>query len=332
MTIGRDPSRVPKLVGFVGLVLLLGVVVGIGRLVREDSRLRLAITSWPGYEYFYLAEQKHLARSFGLELEVQQYNSLEDQRAAYVRGDVEVIATTIPESIAICQEAPSRCPELILVLDQSDGADVLVSLRDITGVGALAGRKVGFERTVLAEYLLLRALETEGLRLPQVQQLNDGPSGLVAALQANRVAAIVTYPPHSNGLVQDPRYRVLFSSASIPGEIVDVLAVNPAYALRHPARLRALVRTWWAAHALARAEPAASVALMAQREQVSPAVFVASEQGIRYPAPGDQQRMLAPDGPLARVVARMADQMLTAERIQPDAPLPKPSRAFLVGP
>jgi NitT/TauT family transport system substrate-binding protein len=125
---------------------------------------------------------------------------------------------------------------------------------------------------------------------------------------------------------------VLFTSEAIPGEIVDVLAVNPAFAQRHPAQLRALVRTWWAAQALARAEPAASVALMAQREQVSSAAFTASEQGIRYLGPGDQERMLAADGPVAQVVSRMAKQMLAAQRIQPDVPLPKPSRRFLADP
>ncbi len=329
MTIRRSRFGLQTLLG---LGVLAAVVVASWHLLRQDSRLRVAITSWPGYEYLYLAEQKHLGRRFGLALEVQQYNSLEDQRAAYASGAVDVIATTIPDAIAICQEAPGRCPELILVLDQSAGADVLVSHRGIARVGDLVGQTVGLERTVLGEYLLVRALETEGLGFPQVQHLYDGPSALVAALQANRVAAIVTYPPHANALVQDPRFRVLFTSEAIPGEIVDVLAVNPAFAQRHPAQLRALVQTWWAAQALARAEPAASVSLMAQREQVSPAAFTASEQGIRYPGPGDQERMLAPDGPVAQVVSRMAKQMLAAQRIQPDAPLPKPSRRFLADP
>ena len=64
----------------------------------------------------------------------------------------------------------------------------------------------------------------------------------------------------------DPRYRVLFSSLQIPGEVLDVLAVNPAFAKRHPDLLRALVRTWWASHDLIQAEPVASQALMAARD------------------------------------------------------------------
>ncbi|MCX5939442.1 MAG: ABC transporter substrate-binding protein [Cyanobium sp. LacPavin_0818_WC50_MAG_67_9] len=155
----------------------------------------VAISSWPGYEAFYLAEQRRLGQRFGLDLRVQQYSSLEDQRAAYSRGDVEIVATTLPDAIAICQEMPRRCPQLILVLDQSNGADVLVSPREITNVRELVGQRVGLERTLLAEYLLLRALEAERLSLDQVHHIHEGPQGLVAAFKKGDVAAVVTYPP-----------------------------------------------------------------------------------------------------------------------------------------
>ena len=331
MTPWRAPSRKQCLAWLAGLALV-GAGVGAWRLLRQDSRVSVAISSWPGYEAFYLAEQRGLGRRFGLDLRVQQYSSLEDQRGAYLRGDVEIIATTIPDAIAICQEMPRRCPELILVLDQSNGADVLLSHREITTVRDLVGQRVGLERTVLAEYLLLRALETEGLGLSQVNHHHEGPQGLVAAFEKGDLAAIVTYPPHVNALRSDPRYRVLFSSSQVPGEVMDVLAVNPAYAQRYPDQLKALARTWWAARALVQAEPEASQALMARREQVSPAAFVESERWIHYPGPGEQQGMLGPKGPVAQVVSRMADQMVTALRIQSDSPLPKPSRAFLVKP
>ena len=128
------------------------------------------------------------------------------------------------------------------------------------------------------------------------------------------------------------RYRILFNPAQIPGEIVDVLAVNTAFAKRYPGMIRALVRTWWAAQALARAEPLASQELMAKREQVSSAAFVASERGIRYPSPADQAEMLAPTGSVARVLTGMADQMISARRLSAKAPLPSPTQAFLLNP
>lgn len=331
MTPRRWPSRKQSLAWLAGLALL-AAGVGVWRLLRQDPKVVVAITSWPGYESFYLAEQRRLGQRFGLDLRVQQYSSLDDQRAAYGRGDVDIIATTIPDAIAICQEAPSRCPQLILVLDQSVGADVLVSRREITSVRDLVGQRVGLERAVLSEYLLLRALESERLGLDQVRLVHEGPQGLVAAFKRGDLAAVVTYPPHANPLRADPRYRVLFSSLQTPGEVLDVLAVNPAFAQRHPDRVRNLVRTWWASRALVQAEPVASQALMAQREQVSPAAFLESERWIRYPGRGEQDRLLGPQGAVAQVVSRMAAHMVAARRIEPEEPLPQPTRAFLVQP
>jgi NitT/TauT family transport system substrate-binding protein len=315
----------------VGLVSLVGSLAA-WRILNSQARLSVAITSWPGFEYLYLAEQRRLGHRYGLDLRVQQYTSIEDQRHAYGRGDVEVIATNLPDAITICQEVPKRCPELFLVIDQSEGADVIISKSDIGDVRGLVGQKVGLERTVLSEYLLLRAFETKQVPFDQVRLMHEGPSALVSALSKGKVAAIVTYPPHSNLLREDSRYRVLFSSAQIPGEIVDILAVNPAFAKRHPGMIRALVRTWWAAQALAKAEPISSRALMAKREQVSPAEFVASERGIRYPTSADQAEMLAPTGSVARVLARMAGQMISAGRLSAKTPLPTPTQAFLPKP
>ena len=328
MTNQRPRLQSPWVLAFVGLVSLVGSLAA-WRILGSQGRLLVAITSWPGYEYLYLAEQRRLGQRYGLDLRVQQYSSIEDQRLAYGRGDVEVIATNLPDAISICQEVPKRCPELFLVIDQSDGADVILITRDFVNVRGLVGQTVGLERTVLAEYLLLRAFETKQVPFDQVRFMHEGPSALLSAMTKGKVAAIVTYPPYANSLREDPRYLVVFSSAQIPGEIVAVLAVNPAYSKQHPGKIKALVRTWWAAQALARAEPLASQALMAKREQVSPAAFVASERGIRYPGPADQAEMLAPNGSVARVLARMADHMISARRFPLKAPLPTPTQAFL---
>lgn len=56
---------------------------------------------------------------------------------------------------------PKRCPELFLVIDQSEGADVIVSTSDFVDVRGLVVQTVGLQRTLLAEYLLLRAFESK---------------------------------------------------------------------------------------------------------------------------------------------------------------------------
>lgn len=316
--------------------MLAGVTAVAGALLWQELQQRrqlfVSITSWPGNEYLYLAEQKQLSQPFGLDLRIKQSNSLEDQRLAFVRGDVDVMATTLPEAIAVCQEAPARCPELVLVLDESVGADRLIGRAELASPAALAGQRVGLERTVLSEYLLLRSLDGHAVAMEDLQLRFEGPVALVELLRAGEIDAVVTYPPYDFPLRQDERFQELFSSRRMPGEIVDVLAVAPEMVGSRKAQVQALVRTWWAAQAYARRHRTEAVGLMAQRQQISPRAFEQSEQGLRYPSVGQQRRLLAADGPVARTIERMAALLKAARRIEPDAPLPRPTTAFLVEP
>lgn len=322
--------RLPKLAAVV-LALAGAAALAMALQARRPRPLMVAITSWPGYEYLYLAEQQELARRFQIDLHIQQFSSLQDQRRAYGNGDVDVIATTVPEAIAICQETPQRCPQLVLVLDESVGADRLVARQEIRRPDQLQGRRVGIEASVLGQYLLLSSFGSRPVSLKRMMLVYDGPQALVHGLQTGTLDAIVTYAPHDLPLRQDPRFHTLFSSAALPGEIVDVLAVAPAFARRHPEAVRALVRTWWAAQDEVRRRPGPSRALMASRQRMDGRQFELSEQGLRYPGPAEQRRLLASDGPLARSMARLSALMQKAGSIRPEAPRPGLSTAFLEG-
>lgn len=315
----RQPRLITALLASAGLALALGACLA----PWQQRQVRLAIVDWPAYEYFYLASRKGIDLQQGYRLQVDQFGSLQDQRRAYSRGDVEAIATTLPEAIAICREAPARCPSIVLVLDDSNGADQVVAGSRWRSVAELKGQRVGLERSVLGEFMLLRAVQGQGLKLADFKLRYDGPKALVSQLQRGVVDAIVTYAPHSDGLVADPRFRVLFSSSQIPGEVVDVLAVSPELLRRDSKQVAALVRTWWAARQLAAQEPQQATALMAQRQGVTPEQFLSSQRLIRYPDRNQQAGLLAADGPVQRTLQRLQRQMREANRIPQAIPLPK---------
>ncbi len=325
-------NRLPRRLTALALVVIGAGALAVGLNARRPRQLMVAISNWPGYEYLYLAEQRELAHRFRIDLRIEQFSSLQDQRRAYGNGDVDVIATSVPEAIAICQESPQRCPQLVLVLDESVGADRLLARREIHRPEQLLGRRVGLEASVLGQYLLLRSFGDRAVSLEQMKLIYDGPEALVRGLQGGSLDAIVTYAPHDLPLRQDARFHELFSSAALPGQVVDVLAVDPRFARRHPEAVRALVRTWWAAHAEVRRRPETSRALMASRQRMTAREFQLAEGGLRYPGPEQQRRLLATDGPLARSLARISDLMQKAGRIRPDAPRPEVSTAYLEGP
>lgn len=329
-----DPAPRLPWRGVIALALIAAgaLALALGLSERRPRELMVAISSWPGYEYLYLAEQKELARRFRIDLHVEQFSSLQDQRRAFENGDVDVIATTVPEAIAICHETPRRCPQLALVLDESVGADRLIARQEIRRPDQLLGRRVGLEASVLGQYMLLSSFGNQPVSLDRMTLVYDGPQALVKRLQAGGLDAIVTYAPHDLPLRDDPRFHDLFNSASLPGQIVDVLAVDPQFARHHPDVIRALVQTWWAAHAEVRRHPESARALMGGRQRLTAGQFRETEQGLRYPGPEQQRWLLAADGPLARSMTLMSALMQKAGSIGKEAPRPELTTAYLEGP
>ena len=292
------------------------------------------IASWPGYEYFYLAEQQGLDRRQGLQLTTSQFHDPQTIVHAYLRGEVAIAPLTTVEAIDICARMPRRCPVVVLVLDESRGGDQVAARLGIDSIAELRGRTVGVTFSSLGPYVLSRALERHGLSLEDVEVRNMSLAAMPAALASGRVDAVAFFPPYSEQAAREGRSRRLFDSGAIPGELFDVLVVAPDFYREHRPTLVRLLRSWQAAHALARAQPQQAQALMARREGISPAEFAQAERGLVYFSLRQQLAMLAPNGTLERnlrAVHRVQQQLhlIPASAGGTAVPLPRVSDAPL---
>ena len=89
---------------------------------------------------------------------------------------------------------------------------------------------------------------------------------------------------------------MLFDSRQTPGEIFDILVVDPSYLRSHSAALANLVKVWQDAHKLAQTHSKESIGLMADRQKVSAKEFQQAERGLVYYGLAEQKEMLAPGG------------------------------------
>lgn len=290
---------------------------------RHGANVNLAVVDWPPYEYFYLANRKQYDRQLRFKLGIKKFGSLRDQRQSYIRGETDAIAATLPDLIAICRESPSRCPVIVLVLDESHGADQLIASSRLAGLAGLRGRRIGLERSDLSQFILERALSEAKVAQSDVQLQFGVPSELVAQLQSGDLDALITYVPFSEPLLRDPRFNVLFSSQALPFQIVDVLAVEPELMEERPDVVRAMVASWWQARQFAQREPDAALALMASRQGITPDQLRESLRMIRLPRQNQQADLLSPAGPVEATLKRLRRQLITAGRLQQDALLPR---------
>ena len=295
----------------------------------SSPSLTVPISNWPGYEYLYLAEQKGLASAEGLALKTLEFPDPQAIVHAYLRGDVAVAPLTTVEAVDICSRAPERCPVLALVLDESLGGDQVMARPGIGSIAALRGRRVAVTPSTLGPFVLSRALEQQGLSLKDVQLRTLTLDAMPSALAQGEVDAAAIFPPFSVQAARQAKATVLFDSRRIPGEVFDVLAVDPQLFNTKRDVLVRLVRSWQAAHALRRSRPDEAVPLMARREGLSPQEFNTVEQGLRYPPLAEQRSMLAPAGQLQRnlqAVHRVQGQL---GLLTPGAPLPSVSDAVV---
>jgi len=303
-----------------GLLALLG-----GGCSSGSQSLSVPISNFPGYEYFYLAEQKGLARSFGLQLRTLEFADPQAIVHAYLRGDLEVAQLTTVEAVDICSRAPDRCPVVVLVLNESLGGDQVMARPGIGALAQLRGQRVGVTLSTLGPYVLSRALEQSGLSLQDVQLRHITLDAMPSALARGEIEAAALFPPYSEQAAQQAGTSPLFDSRRIPGEVFDILVVDPSLLQEKQAALPALLRSWQAAHVLRREQPKASLELMAQREGLSPEAFAQAERGLRYFDLRDQLAILRPGGPMAVALRKVQKVQEALHLVRPGSPLPQVS-------
>ncbi|MEN9861636.1 MAG: hypothetical protein RLZZ515_2118 [Cyanobacteriota bacterium] len=288
------------------------------------------VSNWPGYEYFYIAKKFGLDQAQGLRLKILQYPDPQAIVHAYLRGEVPLAQLTTVEAVDLCARAPQRCPVVVLVLDESRGGDQIAARLPIASVAQLKGKPVAVTYSTLGPYVLSRALEQQGLSLDAVTLRPMPLAEMPQALRHGDVQAAVFFPPFSDLAARDGASRRIFDSASIPGEVFDVLAVNPNYLKQHGSTIMALIRAWAAAHQEAKVKRKDAVAMAAQREGISPAEFEEAERGLVYFDLKQQADLLAANGIVSRNLAAVRRVQQRLQLLPPDSPLPAVSAQYAV--
>jgi NitT/TauT family transport system substrate-binding protein len=287
------------------------------------ATLTVPLARWPGYAYFDLAAQRGLAEAEGLRLRTRDLDDPQEMVPAFSRGELELAQVTTLEAAQICQQAPKRCPVVLLVLNESRGADQLLARPGTGGLEALRGQRIGVTSSSLGPFLVSEALQTVGMGLADVELVPAELPKLDGMLRRGEVAAIATFPPYSTYLTRLGLAQPLFDSSRLPGQIVDVLVAERGFALRHRRELGRLLRTWQAAHTLAQADPEAARTLMAKRLKLSSKQFAEAEQGLVYLPLRNQQALLQPGGPLDQNLEEVQAVYVKLGLLKPGSPHPR---------
>lgn len=247
-----------------GLILAI-IALAVSACAQERTpTLRLAANAWPGFGYFYIAQQKGFTADAGVHLEIVDTLSLRDSRRAFERGQVDLIGGTPLELVQI-ERRSDRKASAVLMLDRSIGADVIVARPPVTDVAGLRGRQVAVEPgsvnlLVLAGALAHADVPTTGVRLVPMPQ-----SSMPEAIAEGEVSAAVTYPPFSRRMERLKGIRRIFDTATTPDAVIDVLIASRSLTGTQPDALDRLIRAHQRALDWADDHPRQAAELLARR-------------------------------------------------------------------
>lgn len=266
--------------------------------------LRVGTTLWPGYEPLHLANE---IKAFKTDIRMIHYPSTSGVLRAFKNRTVEAAALTLDEVVSLSE---SNIPvEIILVLDISEGADVIMAKPKLKNMQGLIGARVAVESTAVGAYTLSRALEVHNIDISKITLVNVENSSHKDAYDKDLADAVVTYEPVRTQLLNNGAVEI-FNSKEIPGEIIDVLVVHKDIIESHDDELFDITQGWFKALKQMKDEPVDSYKFIASRMKVTNREAKESYYGLSLPSLDENKKLLTGSpAPISQTFDRLTEHM-----------------------
>ncbi len=227
----------------------------------EEGTFQMGVEPWIGYGPWWIADKNGHFAANGVDTVVTNFNTDADINAALMSGAINGANIATHTALRLASEGTPIT--IVLLLDQSNAADAILSGADVAGITDLAGKQVAYEEGTTSDILLRYALGQAGLTIDDVEPVLMGAADAGTAITAGQVPVAVTYEPYITGaLGANPDLRLLYTAAEKPGLIGDVFVVQNDYLAEHPGQVYALIQAWGDAMADYDADPAAGQAII----------------------------------------------------------------------
>ena len=282
-----------------GLACIALAVLLAGCMRAPETALRIGTNVWIGSEPLYLARE--LGRLDPTTVQLVEYPSASEVLRAFRNQAIDGMVISLDETFELA--ADGFQPRIILVVDVSHGADVVVGRHGMRSMRDLKGKSVAVESSALGAFVLSRALAINGMQAGDVNAVHLESNEQPSAFEKGQVDGAVTFDPYRAQFLQAGA-ATLFDSTQIPGEIVDLLAVRASAIEKQPKALQLLLGGWFDAIDYIKRSPADAARRMGIRQQTTGEQFLKAQQGLRIPSREENLKMLGGVAPELAVTGR----------------------------
>jgi len=275
-----------------------------------EPPLRIGTNTWPGYEPLYLA--RNLGYYKKTQVNLIEMTSASEVIHALRSGTLEGATLTLDEALTLLADGIKL--KVILVMDFSNGGDVLLAKPNIETLSNLRGKRIAVEYTAVGAILLDAALASAGLTVSDIEIVSCLFDNHLNCYNSND--AVVTFEPVRTKLLTQGA-KLLFDSSKIPGRIVDVLVVHDKTIQTHKHSLENLLTGYFKARKYLATQPSDAAERMALRQGITASEILTSYDGLKLPSLEDNHNLLKGNSPkLQSTAADLVEYMLARQLLR----------------
>jgi len=311
MELERRMNTFPRTRKCLCLLAWAALLLALAGCAREpETALRIGTNVWIGSEPLYLARE--LGQLDSAVVQLVEYPSASDVLRAFRNQAIDGMVISLDELLGLA--ADGFQPRIILVVDVSHGADVVVGRPGMRTMRDLKGKSVAVESSALGAFVLSRALALNDMQASDVDVVHLESNEQPEAFEKGQVDGAVTFDPFRARFLRAGA-SILFDSTRIPGEIVDLLAVRANVLERQPKAIQALLTGWFGAIDYLKSKPEDAARRMGIRQQTTGEQFLAALKGLHIPSREENLRMLGGATPELVVTGRRLMNLMVEAKL-----------------
>lgn len=189
----------------------------------KENPFILGVSPMSGWYAWYGVEGTGIFEENGVYVDIRFFPVYSDSLTAFYSGQVDGICIAASDAVAPLNENVEF--KVVLVNDNSYGADGLVVNDSIGSIAELAGKTVATEVGTLEHMFLLKILEQNNMTVDDINFVNMTINDAGPAFIAGSIDAAVLWEPTLSTAIAAGG-NLLYSTKEEPGLIPDTLAVR----------------------------------------------------------------------------------------------------------
>lgn len=187
--------------------------------------IKIGVIAYPDNGIFYLAQENGFFQKYGVNVELIQV-SADDSFSALGANKIQMVTSYSPDTMTIVADAGTAAKQ-ILVTSISDGADGLLTTKNIQKLADLKGKDVYLTYGYPEHFFFRYLAEKNGLSFDDVRLVNMASEEIGSSFATEKINAGMTWEPWLSKAVQERKDgKLLVTSHDVPGVIMTVLVAR----------------------------------------------------------------------------------------------------------